>query len=384
VKNSFRDILATDRRWQLAKTEFLIKYPPALVDIKRLRPEIRMAAELDLNKSQEIFKAWKSKYAELFPLARQQRTQAIETKRDLEEAFRLAMRGDVKNPLFEFSTPVINDYFQLVGGKLYELTKSAHLQLYVNKPEPATFDEYYALAQSRFANSPNALVTFIIGDICRRQKDNNACARQFARFCIQLLPLEEFLKHEEAHHARLYAALPRGNDLSNYILVMSEKFEAAVWLMFLGDPSGWFAIKDSKTGRHYNVPRSPGYVEYVPGYFKMQRSLPEEIERHLLDTFHPEPKSAKSFRDYYRKLKQVKQLTQTGVPSETGIDRPQGYRWGVPQSGPDAPPEDPTSKSYTAEETALANLQLYFSSLHSAMKSSEGYFSTIMSAHKIQ
>lgn len=378
VNNAFGEIVGADRRWQLTKAELVVG------ELRKVRAKAGKAAaissELDPRMSEELFRKYQRQYMDIFNANRK----LIETREDLAEAMRTAMQPGAASPLFEFSTPVINDYFQVVANKLMDVSKSDELKVFANKPTPQTFDDYHAFAQSRFANSPNALVSFLVSDICRRQQQNNTNARQYAKFMIATIPYEPFLLHEQKHYTELHARLPRGNDLSNYILVMSEMFEAAVWMMFLGDPQQWFAAKDPKSGAYYNVPRSGDVygIQSVPAYFQMRRNLPQEIEQHLLDTFHPDLESAdkKSFRDYYRDLKKK---NQPNGYNETGVDRPRGYGYGTPNA-PDAPPQDVTSKSYTAEETALANLQIYFTKLYQSMKSSEGYFSAIMAAHAVQ
>jgi hypothetical protein len=82
----------------------------------------------------------------------------------------------------------------------------------------------------------------------------------------------------------------------------------------------------------------------------MRRSLGREIEKHLLDTFHPDLTAAKkqSFREYYRELKKGELAKQPQLSQY--VDDKRGYRWVTPAK-PDAPPEDPGSTSYTAEET---------------------------------
>ena len=156
--------------------------------------------------------------------------------------------------------------------------------------------------------------------------------------------------------------------------------------MFLGDPVKWFATRkpsgeDDSVGLEKGGPYSP---EIVPAYFKLERKLPRENEQHLLDTFHPDLTDSKrqSFREYYKEKKK-KSVPKVSGYSDVGIERPRGYHRGVP-SQPDRPPEDIASTSYTAEETALANLQIHFSNLYRSMRMAEPYFQKIINAHLLQ
>lgn len=164
---------------------------------------------------------------------------------------------------------------------------------------------------------------------------------------------------------------------------MSEMFEAAAWLMFLGDPRDWFHVK-SPSGEYYSVPRAGGVSAgpVYPAYFAIRRRLPTEITKHLLDTFRPDPSDprGKNFRDYYRDLKERARPRTLVDPK---VDQPRGYRWGVPEL-PDAPPEDLRSTSYSAEDTAIAHLQMYFTRLYDEMRRSEGFFSKIIANHMLQ
>ena len=359
---TFRGIVAGDRRWQMAKAEELHR------ELTRIRARAAsIPQELDLKTSEELFRKYQNIHNQIFTIAP---IKPIETKADFEKAFRSAI-GEPQGRFFEYSTPVINDYFQAMGSKLIEYGKNRSeqpLRMFANKPESKLFDEYYNdIARTRFGKQPNAMFTFMIGEICQRQKESNASSRQFARYVSIMNSSKDFLRHEQVHYNELHARLPRGSDLTEFKLVMSEKFEAAVWLMFLGDPKDWFATRDPKTGEYYQVPPT-GYVNREPGYFRIHRKLPDVIVQHLLDAFHPALMygNPQNFRDYYRLMK---------------ADAAKGYSRGAP-TYPNKPAEDIHSP-YGAEDTAIANVQKYFVALYSEMKGLEPYFSDIMARHSI-
>jgi hypothetical protein len=87
----------------------------------------------------------------------------------------------------------------------------------------------------------------------------------------------------------------------------------------------------------------------------------------------------KSYKDYYRE-KKIQSIPKSTYMS--GIDEPKGYRYSVPDQ-PDYPAEDIRSTSYTAEETALANLRIFFSKMYRSMQSSEPYFQQIINNHML-
>jgi hypothetical protein len=99
-----------------------------------------------------------------------------------EGAIRVFMGSGVESSLLEFSTPAITDTLQEMGKKVYEVSGSEQLKMFANEPLKQTFDEYYAFALSRLRDSPNALLGWIVSEICRKQKENNASARQLAHF----------------------------------------------------------------------------------------------------------------------------------------------------------------------------------------------------------
>jgi hypothetical protein len=170
--------------------------------------------------------------------------------------------------------------------------------------------------------------------------------------------------------------LPKDSNLTLFKLALSEMFEAAIWLMFLPDPKGWVAMQDP-SGKYHSVDRQGGYLNYTPAHFRLKRTLPTEIEKHLLDTFHPDLTGAetKNFREYYKEKKQP-----LGPYELRGPEGSRGYTWHVPDR-PDLDAEDVASASYTAEETALANLQIHFMKMSKLMKEAEPYFSRIMNDH---
>lgn len=375
LKQAYRDLVMAQRYFDLFKAEELLKVTEG--ELKSLR----MKASNFLKSSDTLYKKYKLEYNRLFSWTKQSRASLIQSKEEFAEVLRSSMTGGVSDPLFEFSTPAINDWFQAAGSQLLGLTENPQLSIFANPPKSQTFEEYNKFALSRFADSPNALVSHIVSDICRRQLQANKRSRSMCIFCTSVMNVEGYFIDQKECYTQLLARLPTGNDLSNFILVMSELLEAAIWLMYLGDPKEWFATK-SPSGTYYGVERSGDVygIEYVPAYFRMKRTLPKEIENHLLDTFHPDLTSPekKSFRDFYEEAKKKALKTQEGA----GIDVPQGYKWGTPNQ-PDLPPEDVASRSYTAEETALANLQIYFSKMYASMQNSQYYFSNIIANHTV-
>ena len=255
-------------------------------------PTRAMPSSRNISRSTDKLFTWKKGKAKL-----------IQSKKDLEEALKSSMTGGISDPLFEFSTPALNDWYQAIGAKILGLTENENLIGGSKRSKPQKFEDYYNYAVSRFADSPNGLVIFIVGDICRKQRETNKSNRNLALFNNQVCFSEEHFEQQKELYTQLHIRLPGGNDVSNFILVLSEMLEACLWLMFLGDPRSWFATKDP-SGKYYSVPRT-GIVEANPAYFRLHRKLPAEIEKHLLDTFHPDLTDAerKDFREYYKAKK---------------------------------------------------------------------------------
>ena len=151
-----------------------------------------------------------------------EKAKLIQSQKDLTEALRTSMKGSVVDPLFEFVTPVVNDYFQAVGGKILSLSESHSLVAFANPSAPQEFDKYYEFALSRFQDSPNALVLFIVEDICRKQLQINKNNKNLALYNNQVCAAEEYFEQQKEAYVQLRIRLPQGNNISNFELVLSE------------------------------------------------------------------------------------------------------------------------------------------------------------------
>ena len=386
ASSTLRNAVMQERSWQRAKAEMMTTSVEGMQGLRRMAAKRATgAAVLELSAVESVSKRFDRSYREMF-----RDVSAIEAGRtDLKRQLRLVEQQfsgplpDVTHPWFEFATPVVNDSFQAQGDKLLAASESDDLALFGPATTEVPIPTFYKqLTGGRFKGSPNGLLEFMVGDISRRQLEINKAAKALAKFFIRLLPSERFLKSEISLYRGLYMTLPRGNELSRFVVTMTELFETVAWIMYLGDPKDWFSTT-KPDGSYYAVPRSGGASlggTIRQAEFFLQRNIPPEIAQHLLETFHPDPNrpEMQSYADYYRTLKKG---VVRAPPQQEDVDSPQSYRY-LPRR-PDAPPEDIRSTSYTAEETALANLQQYFVRMYAGMKSSEGVFANIMNIHKL-
>lgn len=374
----FRELNIGQRKWDLFKMDLINKIADSK---KRIDKGDLMKIIIDPNTGLQLLEESRKEYAKLFKWANAKGPKLIQTEEDLTEALKAAYKGDLSNPLFEFSTPAINDHFQLSGGKLYDLLKDDSLSIFANKPQQISFTQLNEVILSRNKNNPGGLIEDLVNQACDRQININEKCQASAKFCNKVIKPLEYLYETKEAYSEMLKRLPKETDLTIFMYAMSEMFEAAVWIMFLGDPYNWFSAKDP-TGQYHFIPQTGGLGlgGYTPGYFKLQVNLDQDIVDHFLDTFHPNlfGNDTRTFRQYYKEMK-TKNVPKG--PYSVGVDEPKGFpAFRVPNS-PDLPVEHLSSTSYTADETALANLQIHFSKMYRGMKNSENYFTKIINNH---
>jgi hypothetical protein len=364
---AFRGTIAVQRRLDAFKSEILSQSG-------ELRKKL-----MDPKLSERAFLRYEREYERIVGIRAMSNLKMMGTKdfQQFGQSMESAIKGSFGNELFEYTLPIIRVTFQMLGTELMKRSANDDLAKTFGKPqETMKLDQYFKLALQRFQDSPNALLSFIVGDACDRQSQANEKAKANALFGTSFIAWEPFLVHTERHYAQMREQLPHDDNLIPYKLALSEILEAAVWLMFLPDPKKWMETKDPE-GNYYGV---RGNMYQPKAYFYLKRNIPPEIEKHLLNTFrpYPESKDTRNYRDYYKDAKEqsVPQGPYSGVP-RPGVESFTIYRYKLPDK-PEFPVEDIRSRDYTAEETALANLQSYFVRLSEVMEQGKPFLDSII------
>jgi hypothetical protein len=377
----FHDTISTQRHWELFKAKVITQHK-GVIQTKKLEKKSAALRKqmLDPKISDEIWMKYHDEYEKVIKMRSSMTVKEIGTAEELGNAMMSVRSGGISDETFEFLTPVINDWFQEVGQRLLDIKNLQDIQelaRFANPSNPITIPSYYKLAIQRYRDSPAGLVQFIVDDICNKQLAINKSSRATGVTCNKIMCTKEFFEQEKNVYTKFSIGLPKDSDLSVFLLDLEEMLEAAMWLMFLPHPKDWISTKN-KDGSYISQ-RGGMYAPHV--HFYIERNLPEDIEKHLLDTFRPKIGSSdtRSFRDYYTDEKKE----NLGPYQSLGLQSKSLYRYKTPNEPPELP-EDTHSTSYTANETALANLQIHFLNLAKLVEIGEPYFTKIMKGHVLK
>lgn len=352
MKNMFQTIVRNERNWECFQAEFIIN------ELKKTRKNIaNIPIELSEKASKEMYDKLKERFANF--------EKTFNQLRNNKESFFDSLKKIESTPLSDhrwaWSTPIANDYLQQVGSKLFSLTNNDEFSNFDNNHKSEeSFTSLSIGVLQRYKDSPSALISEIVKTICDMQIETTNINHSICKFAIEINTNKDYLKLRNELILKSNSNLPTGTKAQKFRLVLSEYFEAFMWVILLGDPEKWFKVK--------SIPSKGGYLQSVPAYFTVERNIPEIIEEHLLKTFHPDPNdnNPRDFLNYYKdlKLERLDPNHQLNFNDTPGLGVPMGYRYATPNT-PIRPPEDIASRDFGFADTAKAKLQIFFKEINS-------------------